>query len=70
MANAFDDLLTNLVDRLKNVGMGSRTAAENRAMIDYVTASNRQAQAGQATPGSMSIVFTPPCPIYGISIPP
>jgi GH24 family phage-related lysozyme (muramidase) len=50
MANPFDDLLTNLVDRLKNVGMGSRTAAENRAMIDYVTASNKQAQAGQATP--------------------
>lgn len=50
MANAFDNLLTNLVDRLQKVGVGSGTAAENRAKIDYMTASNRAAQAGQATP--------------------
>lgn len=50
MASAFDNLLTNLVDRLQKVGVGSGTAAENRAKIDYMTASNRAAQAGQATP--------------------
>lgn len=50
MANAFDDLLGNLVKRLRGVGVGSGTAAENRAKIDYMTASNRAAQAGQATP--------------------
>jgi hypothetical protein len=50
MANAFDDLLGNLVNRLKGIGVGSGTAAENRAKIDYQTASNRAAQAGQATP--------------------
>lgn len=50
MANAFDDLLGNLVNRLKGIGVGSGTAAENRAKIDYMTASNRAAQAGQATP--------------------
>ncbi len=50
MANAFDNLLTNLVDRLQKVGVGSGTAAENRAKIDYMTASNREAQAGQDNP--------------------
>tara|TARA_R110000796_G_scaffold64976_1_gene150248 strand:- start:192 stop:1868 length:1677 start_codon:yes stop_codon:yes gene_type:complete len=51
MANAFDDLLGGLVNRLKGVGIGSRTAAQNRAEIDYMTPSNRAAQAGQATRG-------------------
>ena len=50
MASAFDDLLSNLVDKLKSAGVGSkRTAAQNRAEIDYMTASNRAAQAGQAS---------------------
>ena len=49
MANAFDDLLGSLVNKLKGVGIGSRTAAQNRAEIDYMTPSNRAAQAGQAT---------------------
>jgi hypothetical protein len=51
MANAFDDLLGSLVNKLKGVGIGSRTAAQNRAEIDYMTPSNRAAQAGQATRG-------------------
>tara|TARA_Y100000389_G_scaffold5658_1_gene5397 strand:- start:227 stop:1918 length:1692 start_codon:yes stop_codon:yes gene_type:complete len=50
MASAFDDLLGNLADRLKKVGIGSgKTAAQNRAEIDYMTPSNRAAQAGQST---------------------
>ena len=50
MASAFDDLLSNLADRLKSAGVGSRrTAAQNRSEIDYMTPSNRAAQAGQAT---------------------
>jgi GH24 family phage-related lysozyme (muramidase) len=50
MASAFDDLLGNLAARLKKVGIGSgKTAAQNRAEIDYMTPSNRAAQAGQST---------------------
>ena len=49
MASAFDDLLGNLVNKLKSVGVGSKTAAQKRAEIDYLTPSNIAAQAGQGT---------------------
>jgi hypothetical protein len=49
MASAFDDLLGNLVNKLKSAGVGSKTAAQKRAEIDYLTPSNIAAQAGQGT---------------------
>ena len=50
MASAFDDLLGNLVNKLKGAGVGSgKTAAQKRAEIDYLTPSNIAAQAGQGT---------------------
>jgi hypothetical protein len=49
MASAFDDLLGNLVNKLKGVGVGSKTAAQKRAEIDYLTPSNIAAHAGQGT---------------------
>jgi len=49
MASAFDDLLGNLVNKLKGVGVGSKTAAQKRAETDYLTPSNIAAQSGQAT---------------------
>ena len=49
MASAFDELLGNLVNKLKDIGVGSKTAAQKRAEIDYLTPSNISAQSGQAT---------------------
>ena len=49
MASAFDELLGNLVNKLKGIGVGSKTAAQKRAEIDYLTPSNISAQSGQAT---------------------